>query len=128
MFRRSDGGDSFAKIPSLCGKVLARGKKSFRDGAVRNADRIAAPPTLFAKAHHVQRLANMQGARLAIRSNAIVVEHAVRNVRVLLDFAKHDARAYGVRGSSGNEYSVASLHRDTFKAILDVAVSDSAAK
>ncbi len=95
---------------------------------MRNANRIAAPPTLFAKAHHVQRLTNMQWARLAIRSNAIVVEHAVGNVRVLLDLAKHDAGAYGVRGPGGNEYRVASLHGDTFKAILDVAVSDSAAK
>src|SRR6202043_4214949 len=102
MFRRSDGGDSFAKIPAFHGKVLASGEKSFRDGSVRNADRIAAPSALLAKAHYVQSLANMQGARLAVRSNAIVVEHAIRDVRVLLDFAKHNARAYGVRGTCGN--------------------------
>src|SRR5258708_31174246 len=115
MFRRSDRRDSLSKIPSFRGKILAPGKKRFRDGAVRNADRIAAPPTLFAKAHHVQRLTNMQWARLAIRSNAIVVEHPIGNVRAVLDLAKHDAGADGARGSSGNEYSASRLNPNTLK-------------
>src|ERR1700676_5451855 len=118
MFRRSDGGNSIAEFPSFRGEILARGKKSLRDCAVRNAHRVAAASALFAKAHHVQSLANVQGARLAVRANAVIVEHAVGDVRVLLDLTQHNAGTNGVRGSRGDEYSVARPHRDALQAIL----------
>ena len=128
MFRRSHGGDSLAKFPAFRGEVAAGGEKSFRDRAVRNADRIAAAAALFAEAHHVERLADMQRARLAVRPHAVVIEDAVRDVRVLLDFAQHHAGTDRVRGSCRNENGVACAHGHARKAIFHGAVGDGAAK
>src|SRR6266850_8419092 len=108
--------------------MLACDEKSFRDGSVRDADRVTPPSTLFAKPDHVQSMANMQGARLAVRANAVVVEDAVRDVRVLLDFAQHDSGANRMRGSRGNKNGVARSHGDTLEAILDGAIGDGSAK
>src|SRR6267142_1756508 len=108
--------------------MLARDEKSFRDGSVRDADRVTPPSTLFAKPHHVQCMAHMQGARLAVRANAVVVEDAIRDVRVLLDFTQHDAGANRMRGSGGNKNGVARPHGDTLEAILCSAIGDGSAK
>ena len=108
--------------------MLARDEKSFRDGSVRDADRVAPPSTLFAKPHHIQSLANVQGARLAVRANAVVVEDAIRDVRVLLDFTQHDSGANRMRGSRGHKNGVARTHGDTLEAILDGAIGDGAAE
>src|SRR5437879_7475333 len=104
--------------------MLACDEKSFRDCSVRDADRVAPPSTLFAKPHHVQSMAHMQGTRLAVRANAVVVEDAIRDVRVLLDFTQHDSRTNRMRGSRGYEYGVARPHGDTLQAILDGAIGD----
>src|SRR6266576_4129154 len=97
--------------------MLACDEKSFRDCSVRDADRVAPPSTLFAKPHYIQSLANMQGARLAVRANAVVVEDAIRDVRVLLDFTQHDSGANRMRGPRGNKNGVARPHGDTLEEI-----------
>src|SRR6266566_24385 len=128
MFWGCYGSDSLAEFPSLGSKMLARREKSFRDCSVRDADRVAPASALFAKPHHVQSLANMQGAGLAVRTDAIVIEDVIRDVRVLLDFTQHDSRVNRMRGSRGNKNGVARPHGDTLEAILDRAIGDGPAK
>src|SRR5258706_3522574 len=108
--------------------MLARDEKSFRDCSVRDADRVAPPSTLFAKPHYIQSLANVQGARLAVRANSVVVEDAICDVRVLLDFTQHDSGENRMRGSRGHKNGVARPHGDTLEAILDGAIGDGPAE
>src|ERR1700686_947499 len=115
MLRRSDGGDSFAEFPALGREVPARRIKSFRAPARGDAPRIPKPAALFAELHHVQRLPDMQRARLAVGSHAVVIEDAIRNVRVLLNFAQHDAGTNRVRGPGWHENGVARMDRHAFK-------------
>src|SRR5882762_10674712 len=93
--------------------MLARDEKSFRDCSMRDAHRVAPPSTLFAKPHHIQSLANMKGARLAVRANAVVVEDAIGDVRMLLDFTQHDSGENRMRGSRGNKNGVARSEEHT---------------
>src|SRR5467141_2527483 len=128
MFWGCYGSDSLAEFPSLGGKMLARDEKSFRDCSVRDADRVTPASALFAKPHHVQSLAHMQGAWLAVRTNAVVVEDSICDVRVLLDFTQHDSGENRMRGSRGNKNGVARPHGDTLEAILYRAIGDGSAE
>ena len=68
----------------------------------------------------------MQVARLALRVAAIVIEDAIGDVRVLLDFAEDEAAADCVRGAGGNEDGITGAHRNVFEAVLGGAVGDRA--
>jgi hypothetical protein len=83
---------------------------------------------LFSEAHHLERLTYVKRSRLAVGADAVVIENAIGNVRVLLNLAQHNAGADGVRRTGRNEHGVARAHSDAFEAIFYGTVGESAAK
>ena len=69
-------------------------------GPLRHGDRFdARRPAARRNCMHVDRLPQVQRTRLAVGLEAAVVEDAIRDVRVLLNFAQHHAGADGVHGA-----------------------------
>jgi len=65
--------------------------------------------------HDVQRLFNMQFARVAAGVEAVVIVDAIGEVGVFLDFAEDHAGANGVASTGGNEDGVSGGDRDGIK-------------
>ncbi len=85
---RGAGVDALARFPFLGGEIRAGGKICFRQGALLDAHRIDLPARLRAETHHLQGFLDMQQAQFAVRVRPVVIEHAVSQVGVLLDFAQ----------------------------------------
>jgi hypothetical protein len=68
----------------------------------------------------------MERARLPVRPDAVVVEHAVGDVRVFLDFTQDYAGTNGVSGSGGDKYGVTRADRYALKTILRAAIGNGA--
>lgn len=62
-------------------------------------------------AGHVQRLFNVQGAGLAVRTHAPVVVDAVGHVGVLLHLGHDDALADGVQRAGRDKKAIPFMHR-----------------
>ena len=62
----------------------------------------------------------------AVRVAAVVIEHAISEIRILLNFAEHHARADGVRGAGRNEDGVARAQRNVLQAIFSRTIFDGA--
>ncbi len=60
---------------------------------------------------HGERLLNVQGARSAVGAEAVIIIHAVGQVRALLHLGHHDAGADGVQRAGRDEEHIPRLHR-----------------
>ncbi len=70
----------------------------------------------------------MQRARLAVRPDAVVIEDAIGNVGMLLDFAQGDAGTNRVRRPGRHENGVTRMNRHACKTILRGTIDDGALK
>ncbi len=127
-------GDCFCPLrefPAVHYEIAARRTECLSQTTARDWFLAAGPAgwsATLVEPNDLERLADVQVPRFAVHASAVVIEHAIGNVRMLLNFAEHHARPDRVRRSRWHIYGVSRMHVYAAQTILSGPIRDGAFK